>query len=65
MHLIALIGGLAGLVPENILLIPSFTKHVLPEILLPQIEAKVAVIGKIALGISLETPPNGSKKVGL
>ncbi len=47
------------------LFITSLFQHILFQRLLTQVEAIVAVIGKIAPGMSLETPPNGSEKVGL
>jgi len=43
--------------PENTLLIASLFQHVLFEVLLPQVEAEVAVVSEIAPGVPLETSP--------
>ena len=46
-------------------LVASLPQHILFEILLTQVKVKVAVVSKIAPGMSLETPLNGFEKVGL
>jgi len=51
--------GLEGLSPLTPLSIASLLQHALSQVLLPQVEAKVAVTGKIASGVPLETSLQG------